>query len=105
MRSFKIDGKWSVQTNIHTRAQCSHFSGRVAQAHPNHISLGITFSAFCGFWPETLCRIPLKCSGQLGQSEQLSQMKISSICHITLIKAYFLIPSGLSKAWLGPVSE
>ena len=42
MRSFKIYGKWSVQTNqqtnkhTHTHAECSHASVGLAQAHPNH---------------------------------------------------------------------
>ena len=37
MRSFKIYGKWSVQTNkhTHTHAQCSHASVGLAHAHPN----------------------------------------------------------------------
>ena len=34
--SFEVYGKWSVQTDSHTRAQCSHASVGLAQAHLNH---------------------------------------------------------------------
>ena len=37
MRSFEIYSKWSVQTSIHTHAQCSYASVGLAQARHYHV--------------------------------------------------------------------